>query len=275
MVITGSDIRYQEERFIQGKTGNPEVCEDAIVECEHFYAVIDGVTAKSDFMYEGKTGGRLAAELICQAIRELDPRETAVSALTKLDAVIAAQYQSEEEKAVRPIQACVILYSKYRKEVWNYGDCCLMINETSPSHEKIIDSVLEHLRAFVIAAHLAKGGKPEEIAAHDIGRDAILPFIKAQTVFANADGYFGYPVINGAGINPNLITVYPVAEGDHIVLSSDGYPKLFSSLAESEAYLQHILQSDPLSYLENMQTKTRAKNNLSFDDRAYFSFFVK
>ena len=39
----------QEAYFLQSKTGNPEVCEDMIVDCPHFYAVIDGVTSKSDF----------------------------------------------------------------------------------------------------------------------------------------------------------------------------------------------------------------------------------
>lgn len=266
---------YQEECFLQGKAGKPELCEDIIVECEHYYAVIDGVTAKTEFTYGGKTGGRFAAELVAEAIRQLEPQETAISALEKLDRVIADQYRSPEERAASPLQACVILYSKYRKEVWSYGDCCLMINENRFTHEKRIDTVMEQLRAFAIAVHLAKGGKAEDVISQDIGRDAVLPYIRQQTIFANTTGYFGYPVLNGTGINRKLVRVYFVEAGDHIVLASDGYPKLFSSLQESEAYLQKVLEFDPLSYEDNMQTKTRIPGNLSFDDRAYFSFFVK
>ena len=266
---------YKEECFILGKSGDQKTCEDVIVCGKYFCAVIDGATSKSGFLYNGQTGGRLAAELIAQTIQSFDEVETSKSALEKLDLAIANACQSIEEKSNNSIQASVIIYSKYRKEIWNYGDCNLMINENRFEHNKIVDNVLSHMRAFVISAYLKQGGNIEDINNNDIGREAILPYLKMQNVFANSDGYFGYPVINGMGINEKYIQVYRVVDGDHIVLASDGYPKLFSSLHESEEYLQNVLQTDPFAYLENIQTKMRSKNDLSYDDRAYLSFFVK
>jgi len=266
---------YREECFIQGKTGNPDVCEDMIVECAHFCAVIDGVTSKTGRLYDGKTGGRLAAELLAQEIRRFDPWETAISALEKLDLAVREVNRSNSKEPDTSVQACVILYSKARREVWNYGDCNCMINGAGVDHGKQVDDILGRLRALVIAAHLKQGGKEEDILQRDIGREAILPFLKLQSVFANDDSCFGYPVINGTGIREQFIKCYPVAVGDHVVLASDGYPKLFPTLKESEEYLQYILQADPLAYLENVQTKMLTKGNLSFDDRAYLSFFVK
>lgn len=205
----------------------------------------------------------------------MDEYETAWTALEKLDKAIARlspQYPTEPENR---LQACVILYSKARREIWNYGDCNLMINERRFSHAKRIDDVMAELRSFAISVYLKEGGRQEELWNEDVGRTAIMPFLKKQSLFANSDGYFGYPVIDGSGINEKYIKIYRVFEGDHVVLASDGYPKLFASLEESEAYLQRIIRDDPLSILENMQTKMIMGDNISFDDRSYFSFVVR
>ncbi len=275
MMLKSDYGEYKEEIFVCGKANNPDTCEDMIVKTEDFYAVIDGVTSKSNKLYEGKTGGRYAAEVLAKAIKAFDINETAVTAFEKLNSAIAETYQLHNENFDSSIQACVVIYSKHRKEIWNYGDCNLMINEERIEHNKKIDEVLCHLRSFVIQTHLAQGGKIEDIYNNDIGREAILPFLKTQSIFANADGYFGYPVLKGNGINEKHIKVYRVCEGDHVVLASDGYPKLYSSLEESEEYLQNMLQLDPVAYKENMQTKMLSSNNVSYDDRAYLSFFVK
>jgi glycerophosphoryl diester phosphodiesterase len=93
-------------------------------------------------------------------------------------------------------------------------------------------------------------------------------------MFANTDDYFGYSVFDGMGINKNLIKIYTVKAGDHVVLASDGYPKLFDTLKESEEYLKWVLEIDPLSIKENKQTKMIKKGNISFDDRSYLSFTI-
>ena len=54
-------------KVIESKTEGKapgRLSEDNLVITPEFIAVIDGVTPKSDFTYEGKSTGRLAAELV-------------------------------------------------------------------------------------------------------------------------------------------------------------------------------------------------------------------
>ena len=261
--------------FCLGKTGNDEECEDIIVQGEWFFAVIDGVTSKSDMTFEGKAPGRYAAELLANAILNMDKEVDVLSCFKLLDRAISGVYTHLPCAPENKVQACVIIYSRLRHEVWNYGDCQLMINENCFSHEKLIDKTLSTLRSFWISAYLLQGGSQESLLEKDVGRECILPFLKMQSVFSNTDGCFGYPVIDGMGINEKLIKIYPVKKGDFVVLASDGYPKLFPTLCESEEHLMKILEADPLSINENMQTKMKRSDCISFDDRSYLSFFVQ
>lgn len=119
-----------------------------------------------------------------------------------------------------------------------------------------------------------QGGDAEDLNDNDFGREAIMPYMKKQSLFANTDNVFGYPVIDGSGINSSMIRIYSVNEGDEVVLASDGYPVLYPTLRESERELERILESDPLAINENIQTKMMVKGNNSFDDRSYLRFKV-
>ena len=257
-----------------GKTGNDNECEDIIVQGEHFYAVIDGVTSKYPVTYGGKSAGRYCAELLQNAILSLDKNAECLTALEALSNDVKKAYGEDDITNENKMQACVIIYSKQRREVWCYGDCGLMINGRAFDHSKIIDKLMENLRAFTVSVYLAEGGDENTLYENDIGRESILPFLKKQAIFANKDHYFGYGVIDGTEINEKFAKVYKVNKGDRIILASDGYPKLFPTLKETEKYLEAVLINDPLSINENKQTKMKKRENLSFDDRAYFSFTV-
>ena len=246
------------ESFIMGKGAHGE-CEDVLFVGEHFYGVIDGVTSKFPVKYGGKSAGRYCAELVANAIDTLDRDADAISALEALDAEIKKAYGGAEITTENKMQACVIIYSKARHEIFSYGDCQLMINGKPFDHTKRIDTLLEELRAFAVMTYIAEGGCPESLCEKDVGREAIMPFLKKQSVFANKDGYFGYAVLDGTGINKNLVKSYTVNVGDEVVLASDGYPKLFPTLKESEEYLSYVLQCDPYSISENKQTKMKSK----------------
>lgn len=262
------------EKFILGKKEDQSLCEDIIVESENYYAVIDGVTSKSSKTYNGMSGGRYGALLVANAIRQLEGNETAEIALKKLDDSIFDQYRGALPSPDERIQACAVIYSKVRREVWSYGDCALMINGKAYTHEKKIDQILGGFRSLIIHLHLMNGGNADDLIVNDFGREAIMPYMKKQSLFANADHVFGYPVIDGSGINASMIKIYTVNEGDEIVLASDGYPVLCPTLEESERELKKILKSDPLSINENIQTKMMVKGNISFDDRSYLRFKV-
>ena len=70
-----------------------------------------------------------------------------------------------------------------------------------------------------------------------------------------------------------MIAIHSVESNSQIILSSDGYPKLFTTLQESEEYLFSVLKDDPLLYKKYKSTKGFMKGQNSFDDRAFISFF--
>ena len=59
--------------FIQGKYGQPFLCEDGLFTNDHYIAVIDGVTSKSNFTHEGMKTGKIASNIIKDFLATLDP----------------------------------------------------------------------------------------------------------------------------------------------------------------------------------------------------------
>jgi hypothetical protein len=56
---------------------------------------------------------------------------------------------------------------------------------------------------------------------------------------------------------------------NELILSSDGYPRLFDTLLETEDYLKQCLIEDPLCYKTIISTKGIKEGQSSFDDRCY------
>lgn len=65
------------ETFCKGKSIQSP-CEDAYVITDSYVAVIDGVTSKSDFILNGKTTGKLAADTISSIIEKLPPKSSSL-----------------------------------------------------------------------------------------------------------------------------------------------------------------------------------------------------
>ena len=106
----------------------------------------------------------------------------------------------------------------------------------------------------------------------------IYPFLQKQALLQNCpiEGQrFAFPVFDGFPIQMKQVNVFPVGNADEIILSSDGYPHLYSTLHESECYLADILEKDPLCMRLYKSTKGVQKGNCSFDDRAYLRIKMK
>lgn len=261
--------------FLRGKK-NEETCEDGYIFAEHYAAVVDGVTSKSDRLFWGKTPGRIGMELLCREIPLLDGALSMEQAVSKLSG--ALRRERERMNGAHPLslleypRACAAIYSKARREIWLIGDCQCMVNGKLFTNPKKIDDVMEHFRSFVLEVELLKGKMEEELIRNDPGRQAILPYLKQQLQFENRAGLFGYPVLNGEEVIPEQLVVIPVPEGSLVTLATDGYPALRESLAESEGILGELLSRDPFCYRENMQTKGIQNGNASFDDRCFLQF---
>lgn len=264
------------ERFLCGKEDNPDTCEDGLVIGKRLIAVIDGVSSKGTRLWDGKTSGCYAKDVLAAYLQQDIANQSAVELLANLDRVLheklhglAGTLSAEEYP-----RAAIIIYNDVYKEIWSYGDCQCRINEAVYTHTKKIDELNADLRAFCLEYQIAQGVSEKELEQNDIGRKNIQKNLMMQFSFENKLGYFGYPVLNGMGIEASMLKCYSVKNGDAVVLASDGYPVLKSSLHASEAELNYIIQNDPLCFQLCRSTKGISAGNVSFDDRCFCKFIV-
>lgn len=111
---------------------------------------------------------------------------------------------------------------------------------------KEIDEILSQKRAKINQQYLSNGKSTEELMKDDIGRKEISADLLKQFSYENIPGKYGYPVLNGEKICEEMIKIYPVKEGNKVILCTDGYPVVGKSWEESEAILEEILIKDPL-----------------------------
>lgn len=259
------------EHFLCGKENNPDTCEDGIVVTPNLIAVIDGVTAKGQKLWEEQKSGCFAKNVLCEYLKQDGVAELPVEKLMRnLDRMLwekgagASDLQPEEYP-----RASVIIYNDIHKEIWSYGDCQCRTNDTVYTHSKKIDELNSDIRAYYLEHALLQGMSMSELEMTDPGRAAIQDLLLMQFAFENIDGEFGYSVLNGMGINEGLIRKYSVKNGDTIVLASDGYPEVCATLEESEKVLEAILKDDPMCFRRYKTTKGLKYGNVSYDDRAY------
>lgn len=272
------------EQALIAKTGNEETCEDALYIGPHFVAVIDGVTSKTQRRWEGKTGGRIAAEIIKAAFDHIPSDATARQTVDILTAAIQALYKQHEmtdiaqNDAVQRAAACFIALSFARKEIWFVGDCQCLLNQEHMQQTKEIDDITANARSLFLETEITKGKTIEELREQDPGRAFILPLLERQMTFQNnpAAGQYWFSVIDGFAVPDEGIGVLPLSSDiETVVLASDGYPAVKDSLAASEQTLQEILRDDPLLFRQYKATKGLQPGNVSFDDRAYVKIKLK
>lgn len=264
------------ELFIKGKDGITTVCGDSILAAESFIAVIDGATPKGTRLWDGKKGDVFVSSYIKNVLLSLNPSVSATEAITIINDNIKEEYikngtSYSELLPEERLQASMVIYSAHHREIWSFGDCQFKVNDKIYSEVRRADKLFADMRAMYIETARLDGVKHEG----DIGREAIMPLLKECIKLANAGGEFGYDAINGGPINPENIKTVSVNEGDFIVLASDGYPKLFDTLKETESYLFSALEKDPDCIGILRSTKGLKKGNESFDDRSYISFKVE
>jgi glycerophosphoryl diester phosphodiesterase len=137
-----------------------------------------------------------------------------------------------------------------------------------------VDRLLGDLRAMAHAVDEARAEGGEGPMWAPDPRVAIMPFLEQQSWLANRRGESGYGVLTGRDDCVGFAETYPVEPGSHVVLASDGYPRLFDTLERSEAHLASLLREDPGCYDGLRGTKGIAPGNVSYDDRTYVSLIA-
>lgn len=300
------------ERYLHGKHGDETLDEDGIFVGRTFAAVVDGVTSKSRMNLWTSSPGVVAKNTVIETIAAMDVEtDTGVSAETflhedpeqdgaseeawgmramqrRIDKALRARYRTHPTRSadffathpVERLQANAVVYSAAAHEIWLFGDCQAMINGQRIPTMKKTDELLSALRSFVWQAqqleHNGTGNTTAD-AGHpgtDPSRDAIMPFLRMQSAFANQRGEYGYFVFDGYTDPQYPIRVLHVDPGDDIVLASDGYPFLEPTLSQSETALADLKACDPHLVSRFPSTKGFEPGLDSFDDRSYLRITV-
>lgn len=268
------------EQFMEGKKSEV-LCEDASHVSEDFVAVVDGVTSKSNFLYDGKTTGKLAAEIVVKVLSELWREADVSTFVKKVNGEIASFYReisfpySKEEMG---LQAVCAVYSDFRREIWMIGDCQVWVDGALYINGKRSDEILAAMRSLLLS--IVQEKNPSALSGESIQREVrslIEPWILQATVFANREGTeYGYSILNGEDIPESLIRVIHLEAGEHeVILASDGYPKVEPTLEQSEDYLKWVLKEDRTCCQIYKSTKGVIGENKSYDDRTYIRFLVE
>ncbi len=235
-------------------------------------AVIDGVTAQSERQFCGKAGGCFAKDQLLDCLKNQEKnlcKMDATEMYKRLNAALA-EAVSENLSLEEYPRACVMIYNDYRHEISGYGDCTCMINGTLYDFTKEVDRINSENRALALESAIAKGSTIEELLAHDVGREAIEAGLKNRFVFENQAGPLGYPTLNGYSFNESMVFAKSVNDGDELIIATDGYPYVRSTLRESEEVLIQLIEKDPLCFREYKSTKGLQIGSVSFDDRTYW-----
>lgn len=255
------------------------LCEDALFISEQFIAVIDGVTAKSDYSHDGKTTGKLAADIICQVMEKLPPESTMEQTIHMINQDLELFYKEHPfpyNRKTMGLQAVCVIYSRHFREIWMIGDCQAKVDGQLYDNPKKSDAILAHMRALVLES-LRCGKEDKQSMEYDKqAREVILPWIIKATAFANnSDSQYGYSVINGDDIPESLVKKIKLDQRPHeIILASDGYPVVEETLSLTEETLQKILTMDAECCKVYLSTKGVNEGNKSFDDRTYIRFKI-
>jgi hypothetical protein len=278
-----------QESFSLGKYNDLAGGGDRLIRGIRFVGVVDAATEKfgNTWTYEGEqmSGERVIATLL---ERHLSQRSDELLSILcdvqrELRGIGLASGINLAQAGASP-QASFLLFDAQAKVLYQLGDCNYGIVTGKGFHavsqERLVDRLGASKRAQVLRAFLAEG---EGVLSSDPGRAAILEELREAVTLANADPLrfsphdtlYGVPKMDlvysvfDMNSKPNLTAVAIPREARAIVLSSDGYPKLFSTLQESEAYLQRSLAEDPMRIKDHPSTKGVAPGAVSYDDRSY------
>lgn len=268
------------EKFIASKYGDDTLCEDGLFINDKFIAVMDGVTAKGKLLWDSKTSGFRAKEVLMNAMAQLNGSEDAVSVLEYLNSQLQKQYNGNTEyfleNTTERLRSTIVIYSHKYKQIWCFGDCQFSVNGRSFKKEMEIDLLLAEVRSAYLHSELISGKTVEELCLSDPSREIILPIIKKQLYFSNCDkgGKYEFSVLDGFCDDFSKVITYDVKEGDTVILASDGYPRLEPSLSESELFLEELKVKDPLCIDIHKAVNGFTNGKSSIDDRTYIKFVI-
>ena len=225
--------------------------------------------------------------LTARFIRRMPKQITCDEFLRGVTATIRKHYKKSmlprlAEHPEDRLTCSVIIFSRLRREIWMIGDCQGLLTPLTSHSSPLTSTYLENpkppeaelaaMRADEVKRLLAMGVTQDELLRNDTARPVIIPRMLETMKQQNVT----YSVVDGFPIARRHVRVIPLDfQPWEIILASDGYPFLCTTLAESEAQLQQQRNEDPLNIGPRFQaTKGFHPDFNSFDDRAYLRLKV-
>jgi glycerophosphoryl diester phosphodiesterase len=247
-----------------GKFGDPDRNEDRIVVAPSVFAVLDGSTAKEDFV--GQSPGTRAVVAIEKVIRSLPATATAQEAVAAMTAAVA-----DVCTVGGACSASVLLLFIPRNEVWVVGDGWVSVDGDVHQFGHHTEAAASTARAALLRAELQR--QPlESLLDEDVGRLMIMPLLRAEALLSNVDsaGAMCFGRIDGRPVPDRFIRVISLpAQWRSVVLATDGYPWVEATLEASEDALRERIDRDPLMIDPPPMTKGVYPGQVSYDDRTW------
>lgn len=260
------------------KTGKSRTSEDKYNVTDHYVCVIDGATSDSRKTFDGYTLGSIISKSIKQTIDILPPDAEFEDIIKIINTNIIKKYkdlgiyESICKNELLPPTAAMALYSRHKNVVWMVNDCQCMIDDKLYIYEKTVDHITAIARSLYLEAEIQKGKTIKELMENDPSRKVVSTLLRKQYYMQNTKEktQYSYAAITGFDFDLDLVKKINVEENaQFLVLATDGYPCLKSTLKKSEESLNYILENDPLCFREYKLAKGLKKGNISFDDRTY------
>ena len=290
------------ESNIIGKKSQ-EACEDGMVVTDDFIAVIDGSTSKTPkHLNPDMKNGKYAMMLISEYIREELKADASVDDFcqgvtayiyNKVYEKLGVEERLKEHPEER-LTASAILYSRTRNEVWMVGDCQAIIDgklyeNGKPYEQEIARKRVELIEQGLSPAEARKQIEPLLIEAMLSGQNQTYTVIDGFPIYREGVKVVSLSdsssVQDSVSSSDSCSVQDPVScpgsasasdtipsSSSEIVLASDGYPFLKTTLAASETALAEQIANDPQNIHSFIATKGIVEGNKSFDDRTYIRF---
>lgn len=250
------------------------ISEDRIAVTRDFAVVVDGAGDPTRRMIGGLSVGARAAESIIAVFSAALPTTT-VAEMVRLCSNRVREIQhalnATGMTAVNPPAASFVAVSSARRELWRVGDCGFLMHGKANFPMKDIQRLFAEVRSFMVLADGVVGhaAEPDNTNAELI--EVMKLLTKRQHIFENANSRTGFEfgVIDGETVPERFIECFEIGSAPiDIVLASDGYPVLASTLEETEALLRDRLRDDPLCIGLNRGQKPSVPGG-SYDDRSF------
>ena len=202
-------------------------------------------------------------QLVSKYVRSMPKTTTCEMFLRGVTSCIRKHYKKSmlprlTEHPEDRLTCSAVVFSRVSREIWLVGDCHCLVGNQYIDNPKPAEAMLAAQRADEMKKLLAQGISQEELLSNDTARPLIIPHM-IQTM---KEQNITYSVIDGFHIPRQHVKVITLDfQPQEIVLASDGYPFLRSTLAESEHELAQLLAEDPLCIHRFKATKGLMQGN--------------